>query len=330
MAVSLDPSSPAHINKELGISMNSSPLLSPASESRFWSTLRSRVDTLLDNRKRDIGCGDSGSSNVDDNGNRLKEDCLLLLRGFDSVSASLSQLTSNIDTALEGARVLAKPSLTEAMNKNLDDLEVEELDDNGNKRGMKRKFEVSEISEAEKTGEGNEESLRNGKLTKAKSLAVAMANKAGWLARELKSIKSDLCFMQERSALLEEENRRLREGYEKGERPDEDDLVRLQLEALLTEKSRLATENANLIRENQCLRQLVEYHQFTAQDLSASYEEFIQGMQLDFSSPPPKIDEVKGRYGNIISDSEAPETPQTDFFSISNTLDEECRSKEQS
>ncbi|KAK9139737.1 hypothetical protein Scep_009418 [Stephania cephalantha] len=321
MAVSLDASSPAHLNKELGISMNSSPLLSPSSEKRFWSTLRSRVDTLLDNGKRRV------SSNVDDHGNRLKEDCLLLLRGFDSISSSLSQLTSNIDSALEGARVLAKPSLTEAVNKNGDDPGVEEVDDNGNKRGMKRKFEVSDT---EKAGEENEESLKNGKLTKAKSLAVAMANKAGWLARELKSIKSDLCFMQERSALLEEENRRLREGYEKGDRPDEDDLVRLQLEALLAEKSRLATENANLIRENQCLRQLVEYHQFTAQDLSASYEEFIQGMQLDFSSPPPKIDEAKGRYGNIISDSEAPETPQTDFFSFSNTLDGECRSEERS
>ncbi|KAK9161191.1 hypothetical protein Syun_007532 [Stephania yunnanensis] len=290
MAVSLDASSPAHLNKELGISMNSSPLLSPASEKRFWSTLRSRVDTLLDNGKRHV------SSNVDDHGNRLKEDCLLLLRGFDSISSSLSQLTSNIDSALEGARVLAKPSLTEAVNKNGDDPGVEEVDDNGNKRGMKRKLEVSDT---EKAGEENEESLKNGKLTKAKSLAVAMANKAGWLARELKSIK-----------------------------PDEDDLVRLQLEALLAEKSRLATENANLIRENQCLRQLVEYHQFTAQDLSASYEEFIQGMQLDFSSPPPKIDEAKGRYGNIISDSEAPETPQTDFFSFSNTLDGECHSEE--
>lgn len=61
--------------------------------------------------------------------------------------------------------------------------------------------------------------------------------------------------------------------------------VRLQLEALLAEKSRLATENANLTRENQCLRQLVEYHQFTSQDLSASYEQVIQGLCLDFSSP---------------------------------------------
>lgn len=61
--------------------------------------------------------------------------------------------------------------------------------------------------------------------------------------------------------------------------------VRLQLEALLAEKSRLANENANLSRENRSLHQLVEYHQATSQDLSASYDNLIRGMCLDFSSP---------------------------------------------
>lgn len=56
-------------------------------------------------------------------------------------------------------------------------------------------------------------------------LAISMATKAGALARELKSIKSDLCFMQERCNLLEEENRRLRDGIAKGIRQEEDDLV---------------------------------------------------------------------------------------------------------
>lgn len=53
-----------------------------------------------------------------------------------------------------------------------------------------------------------------------------MATKAASLARELKSIKSDLYFMHERCSLLEEENRRLRDGFVKGIRPEEDDLVR--------------------------------------------------------------------------------------------------------
>jgi len=59
-------------------------------------------------------------------------------------------------------------------------------------------------------------------------LAVSMAKKTAALARELKSIKSDFCFMQERCALLEEENRRIRrirDGFCEGTRPEEDDLV---------------------------------------------------------------------------------------------------------
>ena len=38
-------------------------------------------------------------------------------------------------------------------------------------------------------------------------------------------IKSDLCFMQEMCGLLEEENRRLLDGFIKGVRPEENDLV---------------------------------------------------------------------------------------------------------
>ena len=73
------------------------------------------------------------------------------------------------------------------------------------------------------------------------------------------------------------------------------------MEALLAEKSRLAAENANLTRENQCLRQLVEYHQFTSQDLSASYEQVIQGLCLGLSSP---VAEQECGFGD-------PETPKT-------------------
>lgn len=52
----------------------------------------------------------------------------------------------------------------------------------------------------------------------------------------------------------------------------------------MAEKSRLAQENANLTRENRSLHQLVEYHQLTSQDLTASFEE-IEGLYLDFCSP---------------------------------------------
>ncbi|GMI73824.1 hypothetical protein like AT4G02800 [Hibiscus trionum] len=278
---------------------SSSPLFSPASDKRFWSTLRSRVD---DRNVDPSLTKDTNSRGKSNRAKRLKEDSLLLLRGFDSISQTLSQLCNNIDNALQGARELAKPpTLTDMFHSNLKNSEPKEDEQHSkglefeeeSKIGLKRKFDHSEYSDDNDSMKENEQSPRNNKMMKkAKNLAISMATKAGSLARELKSIKNDLCFMQERCGLLEEENRRLRDGFSKGIRPEEDDLVRLQLEALLAEKSRLANENANLVRENQCLHQLVEYHQMTSQDLSASYEQVLREMCLDFSSPIAEKEEI--------------------------------------
>lgn len=43
--------------------------------------------------------------------------------------------------------------------------------------------------------------------------------------------------------------------------------IRLQLETLLAEKSRLANENSIYARENRFLHEVVEYHQLTMQDV---------------------------------------------------------------
>lgn len=43
--------------------------------------------------------------------------------------------------------------------------------------------------------------------------------------------------------------------------------IRLQLESLLAEKARLAHENSVYARENRFLREVVEYHQLTMQDV---------------------------------------------------------------
>ena len=52
-----------------------------------------------------------------------------------------------------------------------------------------------------------------------------MAAKAKLLLRELKTVKADLAFAKERCAQLEEENKMLRESYDKGDNPEDDDLV---------------------------------------------------------------------------------------------------------
>lgn len=54
---------------------------------------------------------------------------------------------------------------------------------------------------------------------------MAMAAKAKLLLRELKTVKADLAFAKERCAQLEEENRILRVSREKGDNPEDDDLV---------------------------------------------------------------------------------------------------------
>lgn len=54
---------------------------------------------------------------------------------------------------------------------------------------------------------------------------MAMAAKAKLLMRELKTVKADFAFAKDRCAQLEEENRMLRESREKGDNPDDDDLV---------------------------------------------------------------------------------------------------------
>ncbi|KAG6631003.1 uncharacterized protein LOC122292307 isoform X2 [Carya illinoinensis] len=104
-------------------------------------------------------------------------------------------------------------------------------------------------------------------LKASRDVAMAMAAKAKLLLRELKTVKADLAFAKERCAQLEEENKILRENRERGRSLEDDDLIRLQLETLLAEKARLAHENSIYARENRFLREVVEYHQLTMQDV---------------------------------------------------------------
>ncbi|MED6130932.1 hypothetical protein PIB30_005220 [Stylosanthes scabra] len=106
-------------------------------------------------------------------------------------------------------------------------------------------------------------------LKASRDVAMATAAKAKLLLRELKTVKADLAFAKARCAQLEEENKLLRdrEGREKGQNRADDDLIRLQLETLLAEKARLANENETCSRENRFLREIVEYHQLSMQDV---------------------------------------------------------------
>lgn len=65
--------------------------------------------------------------------------------------------------------------------------------------------------------------------------------------------------------------------------------IRLQLETLLAEKARLAHENSVFARENRFLREVVEYHQLTMQDvvyLDESNEEVTEVNPLNLPPVP--------------------------------------------
>ncbi|WOL06830.1 formin-3 [Canna indica] len=124
-------------------------------------------------------------------------------------------------------------------------------------------------------------------LKASRDVANAMAAKAKLLLRELKTVKADLAFAKERCAQLEEENKVLRESQEKGDNPEDDDLIRLQLETLLAEKARLAHENSVYARENRFLREIVEYHQLTMQDVVYVDEGIEEVSEVYMTANPP-------------------------------------------
>lgn len=103
-------------------------------------------------------------------------------------------------------------------------------------------------------------------LQASRDVAIATAAKVKQLVRELKNVKAELAFAKELCSELEEENKTLREVDVKEDQPA-DDMIRVQLEMLLEEKARLANENSEYSRENRHLREIVEFHQLSMQDV---------------------------------------------------------------
>ena len=94
--------------------------------------------------------------------------------------------------------------------------------------------------------------------------------------------------------------------------------IRLQLETLLAEKARLAHENSIYTRENRFLREIVEYHQLTMQDvvyLDEGAEEVTEVYPINFPyskmlpDSPPSPSEVEVEVEVTPSPSTSP--PQT-------------------
>ncbi|KAJ6765354.1 HEAT-INDUCIBLE TRANSCRIPTION REPRESSOR-RELATED [Salix purpurea] len=164
-----------------------------------------------------------------------KMDNPTLRKGLDKITSSLNQIGDTFEKAYEEGRTIVE-------NKTADIIQ-----------------ETRKLQIRRKGPEAQNQASRD--------VAMATAAKAKLLLRELKTVKADLAFSKQRCSQLEEENKILRESCEKGSIADDDDLIRLQLETLLAEKARLAHDNSVYARENRFLREIVEYHQLTMQDV---------------------------------------------------------------
>ncbi|KAJ0699447.1 hypothetical protein HanOQP8_Chr10g0355961 [Helianthus annuus] len=190
--------------------------------------------------------------------NSRKMDNPKLRKGLDRLTSSLNQIGGTIGNALEEGRTI--------VDKKTQDI-IQETRKLQNRRKVTTD-EQNQLQEPQMQSTQQQKTDQETQLKASRDVAIATAAKAKLLLRELKTLKADLAFAKERSSQLEEENKMLREALEKGDHPtDDDDMIRIQLESLLAEKARLANENSVYARENRFLREIVEYHQLTMQDV---------------------------------------------------------------
>ncbi|KAJ9179701.1 hypothetical protein P3X46_008036 [Hevea brasiliensis] len=208
-----------------------------------------------------------------------------LRKGLDKITSSLNHIGDTFEKSFEEGRTIVENKTADIIQETC-------------KLQIMRKGSSPEAQNQEPKNQLNRET----QLKASRDVAMATAAKAKLLLRELKTIKADLAFAKQRCSQLEEENKILRDSREKGCNPADDDLIRLQLETLLAEKARLAHENSIFARENRFLREIVEYHQLTMQDvvyLDEGSEEVTEVYpitnMLSISPPSPSEITASGR-----------------------------------
>ncbi|GLT37185.1 hypothetical protein SLA2020_115180 [Shorea laevis] len=154
---------------------------------------------------------------------------------------------------------------------------------------------------------------RETQLKASRDMAMATPAKAILLLRELKTVKADLAFAKERCSQLEEENKISRKSRERGGNPADDDLIRLQLETLLAEKARLAHENSIYASENRFLREIVEYHQLTMQDLECLDDDGVEEVSEIDPFNLPAISEALSVTPPSPKSSASPKSPSSPY-----------------
>ncbi|KFK44829.1 hypothetical protein AALP_AA1G308100 [Arabis alpina] len=220
-----------------------------ANESRgFWGILAQKAKSILEDeeeqqqqQQQNVVVSDSSSTT---NNNPT------IRKSIDKITTSLNHIGDSFEKAFEEGRTIVASQIRRKGSDVIDS-------DNHQSSGSNSPWQPL-----------TQPNPHESQLKASRDVAMATAAKAKLLLRELKTVKADLAFAKERCAQLEEENKRLRDNRDKGNNnPADDDLIRLQLETLLAEKARLAHENSIYARENRFLREIVEYHQLTMQDV---------------------------------------------------------------
>lgn len=189
-----------------------------------------------------------------------------LRKGLDALTSSLNHIGDTIGNALEEGRSIVElktADIIQETRKLQNRRKGSSSEEQNQTHGAYNPWKQPLMKSSEPQMQTNQET----QLKASRDVAMATAAKAKLLLRELKTVKADLAFAKERCSQLEEENKILREARDKGDYPADDDMIRLQLETLLAEKARLAHENSVYARENRFLREIVEYHQLTMQDV---------------------------------------------------------------
>nr|KJB27607.1 hypothetical protein B456_005G001800 [Gossypium raimondii] len=237
----------------------------------FWGVLARKAKAILDDdnvsqdtetRGRVLDASTASQQKQQSAESYRRMDHPAIRRGLDRLNTSLNQIDDSFEKTFEEGRTIVEGKTQDIIH----ETRKLQIRRKGNSPMAQNQF-TGINSTVQPPMQLQNQTNHDNQLKASRDVAMATAAKAKLLLRELKTVKADLAFAKERCAQLEEENKLLRESREKGDNPADDDLIRLQLETLLAEKGRLAHENSIYARENRFLREIIEYHQLSMQDV---------------------------------------------------------------
>ncbi|XP_041989400.1 uncharacterized protein LOC121740839 [Salvia splendens] len=251
------------------------------SKQGFWGVLAQKAKSIIDEdtakkhetpRETTFGASDRSKrgqyhSTYDSQDSRRKTEGPGIQKGLDAIASSLNYIGGTIGKSLEEG-ITAVENRTAGLIQETRKVQIRKKNNSSGSQNQASDFDNLRRQPMQQSHvQPKNHSTEETQLKASRDVEMATTAKAKLLMREMNTVKADFAFAKDRCAQLEEENRMLRESREKGDNPDDDDLIRLQLESLLAEKARLAQENSVYARENRFLREIVEYHQLTMQDV---------------------------------------------------------------